>query len=57
MWELILLVVVLLAIAAMTFLPNIGALTGGKVFDNAPAKCASCPKQAARDANDFQLDS
>ena len=50
MWDIILLVVVLLAIAAMTFLPTIGALTGGKVFDNAPAKCASCPKQAARDS-------
>jgi hypothetical protein len=50
MWELILLLVVLLAIAAMTFLPNIGLATGGKVFDNAPAKCASCPKQAARES-------
>jgi len=50
MWDYILLAVVLMAIAAMTFLPNIGALTGGKVFDNAPAKCASCPKQAAREA-------
>jgi hypothetical protein len=50
MWDIILLVVVLLAIAAMTFLPTIGALTGGKVFDNAPAKCASCPKQAARES-------
>jgi hypothetical protein len=54
MWELILLLLVLLVIAAMAFLPNIGALTGGKVFDNAPAKCASCPKQAAREAADSQ---
>jgi hypothetical protein len=50
MWDYILLALVLVAIAAMTFLPNIGILTGGKVFDNAPAKCASCPKQAAREA-------
>ena len=50
MWDLILLVVILLAIAAMTFLPTIGMITGGKAFDNVPAKCASCPKQAARDA-------
>lgn len=54
MWDYILLAVVLLAIAAMTFLPNIGALTGGKVFDNVPAKCASCPKKAAQDALDSQ---
>ena len=57
MWDIILSIVILLAIAATVFLPNIGALTGGKVFDNVPAKCASCPKQAARDANDFQSDS
>jgi hypothetical protein len=50
MWDIILLIVVLIAIAAMAFLPNIGTMTGGKVFDNAPAKCASCPKQAARDS-------
>ena len=49
MWDIILLVVVLLAIAAMTFLPTIGILTGGKVHDT-PSKCASCPKQAARDS-------
>jgi len=54
MWDYILLGVILAFIAAMTFLPNIGALTGGKVFDNAPAKCTSCPKQAAREAADSQ---
>jgi hypothetical protein len=50
MWDYVLLGLVLALVAAMTFIPNIGILTGGKVFDNAPAKCASCPKQAAREA-------
>jgi hypothetical protein len=45
MWDYILLGVVVLFIAALVILPNIGRISG-----TAPAKCSSCPKQAAREA-------
>ena len=54
MWDYVLLAVVLIAIAAMTFIPTIGVITGGKAFDNVPPKCATCPKQAARESMDSQ---
>ena len=46
MWDILLLGVLVLAIAAMVFMPNIGALTGAPQA----SKCSSCPKKAARDA-------
>lgn len=43
MWDILLLGVLVLAIAAMVFMPNaVGAPQA--------SKCSSCPKKAARDA-------
>jgi hypothetical protein len=46
MWDILLLGVIVLAIAAMVFMPNIGGLAGAPQA----SKCSSCPKKAARDA-------
>jgi hypothetical protein len=46
MWDILLLLLVLLVIAAMVFLPTIGNTLGTAQ----ESKCSSCPKKAARDA-------
>lgn len=42
MWDILLLVLLLLVIAAMVFMPTMGTAQ--------ESKCSSCPKKAARDA-------
>lgn len=45
MWDIILSIVILLAIAATVFLPTINTMGTAQ-----EPKCSSCPKKAARDA-------
>ena len=45
MWDILLLGVLVLAIAAMVFLPTINTMGAPQA-----SKCSSCPKKAARDA-------
>jgi len=49
MWDILLLAVIVVAIAAMVFMPNINTLGAPQA-----SKCSSCPKKAARDAMSSQ---